>query len=89
VPEVPERRYGCGWGENGDAVLRLEESDVMGIPRERRDLGRLDVDTPSADHLRCGVEIYPVRTRDETVRECGLSEEGIGDVSVLPEKLGS
>jgi hypothetical protein len=67
-------------------VLRLEESDVMGIPRERRDLGSLDVDTPSADRLHCGLEIYAVRTWDETVRECGLSEE---DASVLPEKLGS
>jgi hypothetical protein len=70
-------------------VLRLEESDAMGIPRERRDLGRLDVDTPSVDRLRCGVEIYPVRTRDETVRDCGWSEEGVGNASVLPEKLGS
>jgi hypothetical protein len=50
-------------------VLRMGESDTRGIPRERRNLGRLDVDAPSADGLRCGVEIYPVRTRDETVHQ--------------------
>jgi hypothetical protein len=49
---VPERGYECGCGENGDAVLRLGESDARSIPRERRDLGKLDVDTPSADRLR-------------------------------------
>jgi hypothetical protein len=59
---VPERGYRCGCGENGDAVLRLAESNAMGIPREKHDLGRLDV-----DRLRYGVEIYPVCTRDETV----------------------
>jgi hypothetical protein len=61
-------------------VLKLGESGAMGIPMERRDFGRLDV-----DRLRCGAEIYPVRTRDETVGECGSSEEGVGDASVLPE----
>jgi hypothetical protein len=88
VPGVPERGYGCGCGENGDALLRLDESGVMGVPRDRRDLGRLDVDTPSADCLRCGVDICPGRTRDETVHERGLSEEGVGDVSVFPDKVG-
>ena len=58
---VAERGYGCG--ENGDAVLGLGQSDAMSIPRERRDLGRLDV-----DRLRYGAEIYPVHIRDETVR---------------------
>jgi hypothetical protein len=66
-------------GENGDALLRLDESGVTGVPRDRRDLGMLDVDTPSADYLRCRVDICPGRTRDETVRERGLSEEGVGD----------
>ena len=47
------------------------------------------MDTPSADRLRCEVEIDPVRILDETVRECGLSEEGLGDASVLSEKSGS
>jgi hypothetical protein len=79
VPGVPER--GCG--ENGDALPMLDESGLMGVPRERRNLGRLDVDTPSADCLRCGVDICPGRTRDETVRE-----EGVGDVTVLPDKIG-
>jgi hypothetical protein len=88
VPGVPERGYGCGCGENGDALLRLDESGVIGVPRDRRDLGRLDVDTPSADCLRCGVDICPGRTRDETVHERGLSEEGVGDVSVFPDKVG-
>jgi hypothetical protein len=75
-------------GENGDALLRLEESGVIGVPRDRCDLGRLDVDTPSADCLRCGVDICPGHTRDETVRERRLSEEGARDVSVLLDKVG-
>ena len=70
-------------------MLRMGESDAKRIPRERRDLGRLDVDTPSADHLSCGVEIYPVRKRDDTVRECELSEEGVGGASILADKSGS
>ena len=65
-------------------MLRLGESDAMGIPRERRDLGRLDV-----DRLRYGVEIYPVRIWDDKVCECELSEEGVGNASVLPENSGS
>ena len=86
---VPERGYACGCGENRGAVLRLGESNAIGIPRERHDLGRIDVDMPSADRLRCGVKVYLVRIRDDTVRECELSEEGVGDASVLPEKSGS
>jgi hypothetical protein len=60
----------------------------MGVPRERRDLGKLEVDTPSADCLRWGVDMDPDRTREETARERGLSEEGVGEVRVLPVKVG-
>lgn len=61
---------------------------MEGVPSESRDLGKPDVLTPSADCLRWGVDNCVGRIRDETARDLGLREEGVGEVRVLPVEVG-
>ena len=77
---------GCGYEEKGDP-LRLDERGVRGVPRESRDLGKPEVDIPSEDCLRWGVDVGPGRITEETLRESGLSED-VGEVRVLPVNVG-
>lgn len=60
----------------------------MGVPRESRNFGKPEVDTPSADCLRWGVDMGPDRIREETARERELIEEGVGEVTVFLVKVG-